>query len=126
MFDDKAILAFVLNLIVIFFCFSAYPFLNFIIIEGNIKIYKEARDMQEVSPEDILGKWFNTYAISINTIPFLITIFYPQIANVLGFIGSIFGFFILYFFPVITYLKMLKNELIETENKSDEYLNQSS
>lgn len=43
-------------------------------------------------------------------IPTCVAIFYPKVASVLGLVGSIAGFFIVYFLPVITYLKKVKTE----------------
>jgi len=80
----------------------------------------------ENSDSELLGKWYNSFAILVNTVPFLITIFIPNVATVLGFIGSIFGFFIIYLYPVMTYLKMLKNEIseekgLEIQGNEDEF-----
>jgi hypothetical protein len=44
-------------------------------------------------------------------IPTMITIFYPKIGSILGYIGAFAGLLIVYILPVITYLKKYKTEL---------------
>ena len=43
-------------------------------------------------------------------IPLFITIFYPKIVQILGFVGAFSGLFAIYFLPIVTYLKKLKDE----------------
>jgi hypothetical protein len=44
-------------------------------------------------------------------IPLSITVFYPKIASILSYVGSVAGFFVLYSLPVFTYLQKLKDEI---------------
>lgn len=53
---------------------------------------------------------YNTFIILCNCIPFTITLLFPQVAVVLGFIGSLVGLLVIYIMPVLTYLKKLKSE----------------
>lgn len=70
-------------------------------------MYKEYTDQHQISDEALLGKYYNKFAVLLNTLPFLITIFIPQIATVLGKIGCFVGLFVVYILPVMTYLKFL-------------------
>ena len=49
--------------------------------------------------------------IILLSIPTIISIVLPQVATILGYIGSVAGLVIVYILPVITYLKKLKTEL---------------
>lgn len=49
--------------------------------------------------------------VIILAIPAFISIVLPEVATVLGIIGSIAGLVIVYILPVITYLKKLKTEI---------------
>ena len=74
-------------------------------------MYKEYSNKNEISDEEILGDKYNKFAILLNTLPFLITIFIPQIATVLGKIGCFVGLFVVYILPVMTYLKFLRTNI---------------
>lgn len=107
MFGNTETAAFLVNIILLVFCISTYPFNCFIIISGSLKIYKDLIGKLEVSDHDLLGKWYNFFTVMMNAIPFLITMFVPEIASVLGTTGSVVGLFVLYLVPVITYLVKL-------------------
>ena len=74
-------------------------------------MYKEYSNKNEISDEELLGDKYNKFAILLNTLPFLITIFIPQIATVLGKIGCFVGLFVVYILPVMTYLKFLRTNI---------------
>jgi hypothetical protein len=44
-------------------------------------------------------------------VPALITIFYPKIGSILGYVGAVAGLFIVYILPVITHLKKYKTQI---------------
>ena len=111
MFANTEVSAFCINALLLAFSISSYPFNNFIIISGSIKILKDISGKLEMSDQEFMGAWYNFFTILINTIPFLITMFVPYIAEVLGLAGSIVGLFVLYQVPVVTYLVKLRNEL---------------
>ena len=77
-------------------------------------MYKERYGKENLNDYELLGDWYSAYAIFVNTIPFIITMVLPEIATVLGLMGSVLGLFVLYIVPVMTYLKKLDIE------KSDE------
>ena len=47
----------------------------------------------------------------INLIPFLVTLFSPYVAIVMGNIGCFIGLFMVYIIPTLTYWKMLRNDI---------------
>jgi len=113
MFDSKDVPAFVIQLFLLVLCCSTYPIVSFFFISGTIKIFKAYKEvnLSEEYDERYLGTClYNSYIIFCNCIPFLITLLFPQVADVLGFIGSLVGLFVIYLMPVLTYLKKLKGE----------------
>ena len=48
--------------------------------------------------------------VIILLIPLSVSVFYPQIAKILGYVGAVAGIFVLYALPILTYLVKLKNE----------------
>lgn len=66
-------------------------------------MYKEYSNKNDKSDEELLGDKYNKFSILLNTLPFMITIFIPQIATVLGKIGCFVGLFVVYILPVMTY-----------------------
>jgi len=110
MFQSDNILAFIIQIVMLVLCASTYPLVNIFIIQSLTKMYKEYSNQIEISDEDLLGNNYNKFVITLNTLPFLITIFIPQIATVLGKIGCFVGLFVVYILPVITYLKYLKSQ----------------
>jgi len=86
-----------------------------------LKIVKDALGKLELSDQELLGSenHYRLYVFMINTIPFHITIFTPYVAVVLGNIGCFIGLFTVYLIPILTYWKMLKND-IETLSQIEE------
>jgi hypothetical protein len=107
--SDKA--AFLINVVLLVFCMSSYPFQSFFITGGFLKIYKEFAGKQVLSNQVLLGKWYNPYVVLVNTFPFIVTLLVPQMADVLGMAGSVVGLFVMYIVPVLTYQIKLRNEL---------------
>lgn len=117
MFENTDISAFLIQIVLLVLCISTYPFLNFFIIEGSLKIYKDSICKLECSDIEILGgeNFYKFYVFIINSIPLLITIFVPEVAVVLGNIGCFIGLFTVYLVPITTYWTKLRNELIELQ-----------
>lgn len=117
MFDNTDTAAFIVNVILLVFCISSYPFNQFYVISGSLKLYKDLIKRPDLSDQELLGRWYNLYTIGTNAIPFAITMFVPYIAAVLGMAGSVLGLFVLYLVPVLTYLAKLKKELNTISDK---------
>ena len=47
----------------------------------------------------------------ITFIPLLFALFYPNIGTVLGYVGALAGFAIIYVFPVLVHLKYMKTKI---------------
>ena len=104
-------------------CISTYPFLNFLIIEGSLKIYKDSVNKLHCTDIDILGgeNLYKLYVFIINSIPLIITIFIPEVAVVLGNIGCFIGLFTVYLVPILTYWIKLRSDLHQLiKNKHSE------
>lgn len=76
----------------------------------------------------IPDKTFRIITVCIILIPLCITVLYPQIAGILGYVGSVGGLMIVYILPVVTYLVKLKQEydnplLAEATELYNTYLN---
>lgn len=118
MFALTSVAAFFLRLIVLNLVFNSYPILNFFFRAGLIKLYREfsrdkTRDTEGERPEvnQMVDAWaFNILTIAIQCIPLGFSIFYPKIASILGYVGSVCGLVVIYFLPVCTYLTKLKHE----------------
>jgi len=49
--------------------------------------------------------------VVIITIPLLFTLFYPNIGTILGYVGAITGYLIMYILPVMVHLKRMKTRI---------------
>lgn len=68
--------------------------------------YEKPRDGEYI----IEAQNFNILTVVILLIPLSVSVFYPQIAKILGYVGAVAGIFVLYALPILTYLVKLKNE----------------
>ena len=58
----------------------------------------------------ISASTFNIITCIIILVPLAFSIFYPKIASILGYVGSVCGLFVIYILPITTYLVKLRNE----------------
>jgi len=112
MFSRTNVPAFFLRLVVFNLVFASFPILNFFFRAGILKVYLEYTGNEK--PRDgeyIIDAWsFNILTVVILLIPLSVSVFYPQIAKILGYVGAVAGIFVLYALPIFTYLVKLKNE----------------
>jgi amino acid permease len=112
MFSRTNIPAFFLRIVVFNLVFASFPILNFFFRAGILKIYLENSGHEK--PKDgeyiVEAKLYNTLTVMILLIPLSVSVFYPQIAKILGYVGAVAGIFVLYALPIATYLVKLKNE----------------
>ena len=112
MFSRTNVPAFFLRLIVFNLVFASFPILNFFFRAGILKVYLELTGNEK--PRDgeyiIEAQKFNILTVAILLIPLSVSVFYPQIAKILGYVGAVAGIIVLYGLPIMTYLVMLKNE----------------
>lgn len=120
MFDHLDIIAFFLRIVVFFLMFSSMPILAHFARSGIINIIWGGKEMEDEQAElfveekrccaTITPLWYNLISGCIITLPFCMTVFYPNIGVILSYVGAIFGFLNLYLLPIITYLKKLDIE----------------
>jgi len=117
MFSRTHLGAFFLRLIVFNLVFNSFPILNFFFRSGLIKIYRELFQNEDEEnrrrPEIdnmVSASSFNIITCAITLVPLGFSIFYPKIASILGYVGSVCGLFVIYILPITTYLVKLKNE----------------
>jgi len=112
MFSRTNVPAFFLRLVVFNLVFASFPILNFFFRAGILKVYLEFTGNEK--PRDgeyiIEAHKFNILTVVILLIPLSVSVFYPQIAKILGYVGAVAGMVVLYALPILTYLVKLKNE----------------
>ena len=110
MFSRFDVVAFFLRIIVFMLVFSAFPILFHFFRAALLKvIFGDGKGNQEGNGEGtyITAKKFNITTCLILLVPLLVSVFYPQIASILGYVGSICGLFAVYLIPVLTHLSKL-------------------
>ena len=119
MFSRTHVGAFFLRLIVFNLVFNSFPILNFFFRSGVIKIFREMTSKEEDEEfqtrseiDNFVGaSTFNVITAVIILVPLIFSIFYPKIASILGYVGSVCGLFVIYILPISTYLVKLKYEV---------------
>ena len=102
MFTNTSAVAFVMRLVLFLLIFTSVPLVNHFLRSLYFQVFFRDRE--------ITNRIFYTVNTLNLLVPTFITIFYPKIGSILGYIGSVAGCFIVYVLPVITYLKQLKTE----------------
>lgn len=95
--------AFVLRLAMFVLLFSTYPLVHYFLTSMLLLLFWSKRDITR-KEEIILN-------VGIITIPLLFTLFYPQIGTILGYVGAVAGFPIIYVLPVMVHLKRMKTRI---------------
>lgn len=117
MFEYTNIAAFCLRIAVFMLLFTTYPLVAYFLNDILLKLFFRDREV---------GKWISFgLNISITAIPLLLSIVYPNIGTVLGYVGAIAGFAIIYVFPVLVHLKdmrtKIRNPLLAEAIKMNEF-----
>lgn len=102
MFPTTNVVAYIMRLALFCFLSCAFPMINHFLRSMTLQLVFKNKEVGK--------KTFIAVTIGLLTIPTLVCMFYPQIASILGIIGSVAGLFIVYILPVITYLKKIKTE----------------
>ena len=97
MFEYKDVAAFVLRFSIFMLVFSTYPLLSFFMNDLLMKLFFRNREVSS-----LISFLLN---FSISFVPLLFALFYPNIGTILGYVGAISGFIIIYVFPVTVYMK---------------------
>jgi len=132
MLGQTNIAGFIMRTIVFCLVFSSFPILNHFFRSGVLKIVyggvSSEGDSRGTQSQLIPDRKFKIITAVIILIPLFITVVYPQIAGILGYVGSVGGLFIVYIMPVVTYLVKLKHQcdnpiLNEAHDIQTNYLN---
>ena len=103
MFRTTDVLGFIMRIALFSLLFCVFPLINHFFKSLIIQILFQGK-------REPNKKEFIILTISTLAIPTVVSIVYPKVASVLGFIGAIAGLIIVYVLPVVTYLKMVKTE----------------
>jgi hypothetical protein len=113
MFGPTDKLAFLMRILLFFLVFFSFPILIHFFRSGIVKLVTKTPTEHTGAGNEAAAAsrplFISLTLISI-LIPFLITVFYPKIADISGPVGAIFGCIIVYFMPVLTHLRKLRNE----------------
>ena len=105
MFSRTNVVAFFMRQIMFSLVFSSFPIINHFFRSGIFKLlYTDLNDSRISNSTEVSDLVFKRTTISVVFIPFVITILYPEVATILGIVGSVLGFLIVYVLPVFTYL----------------------
>jgi len=89
--------AFVLRLSIFFLIFTTYPLVAYFLYDLLIKLF-----FKNMEPRRCVGLMLN---LGINFFPLVCSLYIPHIATLLGIVGTIAGYLIIYVLPVFVYLK---------------------
>lgn len=103
MFNYDSVAAFILRLAVFTLIFSSYPLVQYFLTSMLLLLFWTKRDITR--KEEI------ALNVGIITIPLLFTLFYPQIGTILGYVGAITGYLIMYILPVMVHLKRMRTRI---------------
>ena len=107
MFEPTDIAAVLIKFAIFMQLFSAYPLLNH--FQRTILMNLLMPNIDKL--EDIPKVKFFLLNATISIFPLIFALFYPDIGSILGYVGSISGFLMIYTIPVFTYLKMKRLEI---------------
>jgi len=103
MFNYDSVAAFVLRLAVFTLIFSSYPLVQYFLTSMLLLLFWTKREITR--KEEI------ALNVGIITIPLLFTLFYPNIGTILGYMGALTGYLIMYILPVMVHLKRMKTRI---------------
>ena len=103
MFDYTNVAAFLLRIAVFMLLFTTYPLVAYFLNDILLKLFFRNK---EVGKMVSLG-----LNISISFIPLVLSIVYPSIGTVLGYVGAVAGFAIIYVYPVLVHLKHMRTKI---------------
>ena len=103
MFDYTNIAAFLLRIAVFMLLFTTYPLVGFFLNDILLKLFFRNKEVSRFVSISL--------NVSITFIPLLFALFYPKIGTVLGYVGALSGFMIIYVLPVLVYLKHMRTKI---------------
>jgi len=114
MFGSTDILAFLLRLVIMPLVGTAFPLLQHFFRSGILKLMfgqgkgNRANRNEDEGARFVSASHFNIVTAVLLLLPLAIAVFYPQIADILSYVGAVAGIFALYLIPIATYLSKLK------------------
>ncbi len=103
MFEYTNVAAFLLRIAVFMLLFTTYPLVAYFLNDILLKLFFRNKEVS--------GFVSLALNVSITFIPFLLSIVYPNIGTVLGYVGAIAGFAIIYVYPVLVHLKHMRTKI---------------
>jgi sodium-coupled neutral amino acid transporter 9 len=103
MFDYKNVAAFLLRICVFMLLFTTYPLVAYFLNDIILKLFFRNSEPSKLTALCI--------TLLISFIPLLFALFYPSIGTILGYVGALAGFGIIYVFPVLVHLKYMKTKI---------------
>ena len=103
MYDYAAPAAFVLRLSIFFLIFTTYPLVAYFLYDLILKLFNKGNE-----PKRIVGLLIN---VGINLFPLICSLYIPHIATLLGIVGTIAGYLIIYVLPIFVFLKHQRTKL---------------
>ena len=97
MYDYDQPSAFVLRLCIFFLIFTTYPLVAYFLQDLIIKLFFKGNE-----PSRMVGICIN---VGIYAFPLICSLYIPHIATLLGIVGTIAGYLIIYVLPIFVYLK---------------------
>lgn len=118
MYEPTDNLAFFMRIMLFFLVFFSFPILIHFLRSSILKLTMnvevaaagEKNQVKKSLTQVVSSGTICGLTVGITFIPFVICVFYPQIASLLGYLGAVFGCILVYFLPVLTYLRKLKEE----------------
>ena len=103
MFNYTSIPAFILRFCIFMLLFSTYPLVHFFLNTMVLILFFKNKTLTRT--QEILLN------VAITTVPLLFALFYTNVGTILGYVGALSGFLIIYVLPVLVYLKQMKTQI---------------
>jgi hypothetical protein len=98
MFKSDNVVGFLMRLMVFLLIFSSYPLLHH--FARRLVIILLGKDEDNISLSLLI-----TINLGLGLPPIILALTYPNVGDILGYLGSMAGFFALYFIPCMVHLK---------------------
>ena len=103
MYKFTSVMAFVLRLAIFFLIFSTYPLVAYFLYDLILRLFFKSEE-----PAKVISVSIN---IGINLFPLICALYIPHIGTLLGVVGTISGYLVIYVLPVFVYLKHMRTQI---------------
>ena len=103
MYAFTSVMAFVLRLAIFFLIFSTYPLVAYFLYDLILRLFFKSEE-----PAKVISVSIN---IGINLFPLICALYIPHIGTLLGVVGTISGYLVIYVLPVFVYLKHMRTQI---------------